>query len=364
MKSSVVRKIIHIDMDCFFAAVEIRDRPDLADKPVAVGGSGRRGVLTTCNYEARKYGCHSGMPGFKALELCPKLILLPVNFDKYIRESEKINAIFMNYTDLVESLSLDEAFLDVSHIQDRYAWEIAKEIRAKIYEDTGLTASAGIAPNKMLAKIASDWRKPNGQYAIVPEAIETFMKALPVGKIWGVGQKTKERLALMGIHSFADLQQLEPAELDNRFGKFGGELYHLCRGVDERPVVVERVRKSMSIERTFQEDLSSVESALVQMALMCDELSNDFRNSRHHEREIGKIFVKLKFSDFQTTTKECLHESIDPFAYEPLLREAWLRGNGVVRLIGVGIRFAEASRIKHEQMSLSLRSDSPDSGLD
>lgn len=344
-------------MDCFYAAVEMRDRPDLAGKPVAVGGSSRRGVLTTCNYEARKYGCRSGMPGFKALALCPKLIVLPVNFDKYTSESRKIRNIFNSYTKLVEPLSLDEAFLDVTHIQDRYAWEIAKEIRAKIFESTGLTASAGIAPNKMLAKIASDWRKPNGQFAVVPDAIESFMQNLPVGKIWGVGKKTQEKLEGMGIHTCGDLQEMSAVELDRRFGKFGRELFKLCRGEDEREVVVERERKSMSTERTFPEDLKTVESALIQMALMCDELATDFKASRHRERNIHKIFVKLKFSDFQSTTCECLHDKINTIVYEPLLKEAWLRGNGSVRLIGVGVRFTSKEQIESSQMSLEWVAD-------
>ena len=330
-------------MDCFYAAVEMRDRPELAGKPIAVGGSSKRGVLTTCNYEARKYGCRSAMPGFKARELCPDLIILPIDFEKYRSESARIKEIFREYTDLVESVSLDEAFLDVTHMKDRYAWDIAKEIRARIFETTSLTASAGVAPNKMLAKIASDWRKPNGQFAILPEEVDVFMKPLPVGKIWGVGRKTQERLASMGIQTCGELQDLAKETLEARFGKFGSELYELCRGMDDRSVVSQRVRKSMSTERTFQDDLVRTVEAVNEMSLMCEELERDFTNSRHRDREIAKIFVKLKFSDFQTTTKECVASEMDLATYKALLIEAWERGNGRVRLIGVGIRFSEES---------------------
>ena len=341
-------------MDCFYAAVEVRDRPELAGKPVAVGGSSRRGVLTTCNYEARKYGCRSAMPGFKARELCPHLIILPINFDKYIHEAAIIRGILREYSDLVESISLDEAFVDVTHIKDRYAWDIAKEIRARIFETTRLTSSAGVAPNKMLAKISSDWRKPNGQFAILPDEIDAFMKTLPVGRIWGVGRKTQERLSQAGIHTCADLQALEKEELEQRFGKFGSELYDLCRGIDHRPVVAERIRKSMSTEETFQEDLHNVEEAIEKMMPMCGELERDFRNSRHRDREIAKLFVKLKFSDFQTTTRECIHPGMDFSVYESLLREAWSRGNGQVRLIGVGIRFVDKEEAEEKSVSPQL----------
>jgi len=337
-------------MDCFYAAVEIRDQPELAKQPVAVGGASRRGVLTTCNYVAREFGCRSGMPGFKALELCPHLVILPVNFEKYRRESQLIRSIFAEYTERIEPLSLDEAFLDVSHIQDRYAWDVAKEIRQRIWDNTRLTASAGIAPNKMLAKIASDWRKPNGQFAITPDQIESFMKQLAVGKIWGVGKKTQMRLAKQGIHTCEDLQQWSESDMDRRMGKFGHELYHLCRGNDTREVEVERERKSMSTETTFYEDIEILEEALFQMGILCADLSKDFEKSKHCERQISKIFVKLKFSDFQSTTKEMISEKIDPFLYEPLLREAWMRGNQKVRLIGVGIRFASEPQFVQEQM--------------
>ena len=175
-------------MDCFYAAIELRERPELVGHPVAVGGGSPRGVITTCNYEARAFGVRSAMPGFKARELCPDLIFLPVRFDLYRASSAAIRKILLSYTPLVEPLSLDEAFLDVSAL-GRYAWDIAKELRGRIFDETALTSSAGIAPNKMLAKIASDWRKPNGQFAIPPSKVEDFMRTLPVKKLWGIGPK-------------------------------------------------------------------------------------------------------------------------------------------------------------------------------
>ena len=224
-----LRKIIHLDMDCFYAAIELRERPELIGHPVAVGGGSPRGVITTCNYEARAFGVRSAMPGFKARELCPDLIFLPVRFDLYRASSAVIRKILLSYTPLVEPLSLDEAYLDVSEL-NRYAWGVAQELRARIYEETKLTGSAGIAPNKMLAKIASEWRKPNGQFAILPDEIEAFMRQLPVSKLSGVGPKSVERFASLGIHTCNDLQKFSLPELAQRFGRWGHELYHLCRG--------------------------------------------------------------------------------------------------------------------------------------
>ncbi len=351
-----MRKIIHIDMDCFFAAVEIRDRPELAKKPVAVGGTRARGVLTTCNYHARTFGCHSGMPAFQALQRCPQLILLPTNFEKYQFESKRIRSIFADYTERIEPLSLDEAYLDVSEITDRYAWDVAKEIRQRIRAETGLTASAGIAGNKLLAKIASDWRKPDGQFAVLPEQVDAFMKTLPVGKIWGVGKRTRERLASRGIETCGQLQQLSELEMLQEFGSFGESLFCLCRGVDTREVVVERERKSMSTETTFANDLQEIEQAVSELRRLSEELAVEFERSRHRSRRITTGFVKLKFSDFQTTTRAGACNQIDPVHFETLLRQAWDRGNGKVRLLGVGVRFAPAVSPPDDQMVLELMS--------
>ncbi len=231
-----VRRIIHLDMDCFYAAIEVRDKPELAGKPVAVGGArDQRGVLTTCNYEARKFGLRSAMPTFKALQRCPDLIVMPTRFEVYRRESAKIREILLRFTPLVEPLSLDEAFLDVSrHDGDPAA--LAQIIRQLILQNTRLTASAGIAPNKMLAKIASDWNKPNGQFEIRPEDIAGFMQELPVQKLWGIGTKSAEKFARLGIRTCGELQRCSRIQLHEWFGKFGLELY-LCAEamIDGRP---------------------------------------------------------------------------------------------------------------------------------
>ena len=269
-----VRKIIHLDMDCFYAAIELRERPELVGRPIAVGGGSPRGVVTTCNYEARAFGVRSAMPGFKARELCPHLIFLPLRFDLYRAISAKIRQILLGYTSQVEPLSLDEAFLDVSGL-DRYAWDIAKELRARILEETGLTSSAGIAPNKMLAKIASDWRKPNGQFAILPEDIEEFMRTLPVGKLWGIGPKSADRFASLGINTCGDLQSLSLTDMVSRFGRWGRQLYDLCRGQDDRPVEPNRVRKSLSNECTYSRNLESLDACQSALDLLIAELLVD-----------------------------------------------------------------------------------------
>ena len=335
-----MRKIIHIDMDCFYAAIEERDDPTLRGKPVAVAGSGRRSVLTTANYEARKYGCRSAMPVFKALELCPHLVLVPVRFDHYRAESARIRAIFARFTTLIEPLSLDEAYLDISHLQSAGA-AVAREIRAQILEETGLTASAGVAPNKLLAKIASEWNKPNGQFEIAEADIPEFVAALPVGRLWGVGGKMRENLAALDIVTCADLQQLDQHDLARRFGKWGLELWSLCRGIDDRPVTPHRTRKSLSSEMTFSENIRLLPELIPPMRAMLDGLAEDLA-ARHANRVIRSLVVKLKFADFERTTAERAWHALDPALFEELLGEAWKRGNHrTVRLLGVGVRFED-----------------------
>lgn len=326
-------------MDCFYAAVEMRERPELAGQPIAVGGGSRRGVVTTCNYEARKYGVRSAMPGFMARERCPRLIFLPVRFDLYRSESARIREILYGYTPLVEPLSLDEAYLDVTELP-RYAWDVAKEIRKRIFDETGLTASAGIAPNKMLAKIASDWRKPNGQFAITPDQVEDFMRALPVRKLWGVGPKSAEKFAAQGIHTCGDLQKLGLTDLVRRSGKWGEELYRLCRGRDERMVEPNQVRKSLSNERTYADPLTSWAECQNAMDELVEELEGELR-SKASDRRIHKAFVKVKFSDFTRTTKECVCGRPAREIYQNLLAEARERSSNPIRLLGAGVRFAD-----------------------
>ncbi len=337
---TAARKIIHIDMDCFYAAIEEREDPSLRGKPAGVAGSSRRGVLTTANYAARKFGCRSAMPVFKALELCPQLILVPVHFDLYRSESARIRAIFGRFTELIEPLSLDEAYLDVSHLHSSGA-AIAREIRHQIREETGLSASAGIAPNKLVAKIASDWRKPDGQFEVGPGEVEEFMAALPVGKLWGVGAKARERFAALGIATCGDLRRLTKIDLAQRFGRWGLELYDLARGIDPREVKPHRVRKSLSNESTFREDLTTVEALEAAMGGMLEELEQDL--GKHPDLAIRGLVVKMKFADFKRTTAERSAAALDRAVYQELLAEAFGRGAGrAVRLLGVGVRFAEA----------------------
>lgn len=344
------RKIIHIDMDCFFAAIECRDDPSVADQPVGVGG-GARGVLTTCNYIAREYGCRSAMPVFKALELCPQLVLKPVRFDVYRSESRRIRKIFAEYTELIEPLSLDEAYLDVSH-QRRYAVEIAKEIRRRIEQTTGLTASAGIAPNKMLAKIASDWRKPNGQFAVLPDQIDAFMKDLPVRRIPGIGPRAEEVLKGKGVHTCGELQQAELPDLVRWFGGARArELYERSRGHDDRPVEISRPSRSLSVERTFERDLSTLEECRERMFQVLGELREDLAKPGN-QRPFSKAFVKLKFSNFQSTTCEGAAATLEMDTIDALLQAAFSRSPHGVRLIGVGVRFAEPEDTLQLQLPL------------
>jgi len=340
-----LRKIIHIDMDCFYAAIEERENPALRGKPVGVGGRDRRGVLTTANYEARKYGCRSAMPVFKALEACPHLVLVPVQFDLYRAVSSQIRSIFSRFTDLVEPLSLDEAYLDVTHLKSDGA-AIAREIRAQVLEETGLTASAGISSNKLIAKIASDWHKPNGQKQVTVEEIPAFMAALPVGRIWGVGKKMWEKLSALGIETCADLQAFDQIELARRFGKWGIELWQLCRGIDDRPVSADRTRKSVSSENTFSENIEAFPALIPPLRGMIEGLREDLAKS-HSDRVIRSLVVKLKFADFERTTAERAGHAIDPAIFEDLLAEAWKRGNNrAVRLLGVGVRFEDPKEIE------------------
>ena len=335
-----MRNIIHIDMDCFYAAIEERDDPGLRGRPVAVAGSGRRSVLTTANYEARKYGCRSAMPVFKALELCPHLTIVPVRFDRYIAVSAGIRAIFGRFTDWIEPLSLDEAYLDVTHLVSDPA-AVAREIRSQIFEEHGLTASAGISINKMIAKIASDLNKPDGQFEVKAGEVADFIAAQPVGRLYGVGRIMNLKLEALGVKSCGDLQQFDQVDLARRFGRWGHELWHLCRGIDDRPVSVDRTRKSLSTEMTFSDDIETHPGLVSPMQGMIEGLAEDLA-AHHPERSIRSLVVKLKFADFQRTTAERAWQTLDRRVFEELLAEAWQRGNHrAVRLLGVGVRFED-----------------------
>jgi DNA polymerase-4 len=344
------RAIIHLDMDCFYAAIEVRDRPSLRGKPVGVGGaSERRGVLTTCNYEARKFGVHSAMPTFMALQRCPNLIVLPTRFDVYRREAGIIRGILYQFTSIIEPLSLDEAYLDVTSHPGAPA-ALAQEIRSTIFRRTKLTSSAGIAPNKLVAKIASEINKPNGQFEVKPEQVADFMQDLPVRKIWGIGEKSERKLEELGAKTCRKLQRFSRPQLVDLFGKFGLELYDLCRGIDERPVEVDRPRKSLSTEETFAADLATLEQCEEKLEELFQDLMAELAQ-KESTREITKIFVKLKFDDFTRTTAERagLTPALEPF--RSLLAEAFGRTGKPVRLIGVGVRFPEPAS-ENTQMTL------------
>lgn len=348
------RKIIHIDMDYFYAQVEEREHPDLKGKPIAVGGfSNRRGVLCTSNYIARQFGVRSAMPTHKALARCPNLVVLKPNFSLYKSVSQSIQSIFKEFTDIIEPLSLDEAYLDVSDNNDfnNSATFIAREIRHRIWHKEQLTASAGIAPNKFLAKVASDWKKPNGQFTVAPQDIPSFILSLEVKKIWGVGPIMAKKLNDMNIYTCADLQSLTLDECMQQFGKMGVALYERSRGIDDKPVVNNRIRKSLSVEETFAYDLPNLESCLNEIPDLFVKLQERLNHSK--ERNVYKLFVKIKFSDFTQTTVEHIDNRVSLEHYEPLLKEAFLRQNKPVRLLGLGVRFENPSVIQDfEQLPL------------
>ena len=335
-----VRKIIHIDCDCYYAALEMRDFPQLRDQPVAVGSRGPRGVLSTCNYEARRYGVRSAMPTRRALSLCPSLIIQPSRFDVYRAVSRQIRDIFERYTDRIEPLSLDEAFLDVSEsdFAQGSATLLARHLRAEIARELGITVSAGVAPNKYLAKIASDWNKPDGLCVIPPGRVDDFVRQLPVDRLFGVGQKTAEHLHALGYRNCSDLRAASMAELLERFGRFGPRLYQLARGIDDRPVKTERIRKSLSVEHTFDTDLLGLDDCRNHLAHLFEELQR--RLAKQVQPAIHRVFLKMRFRDFNQTTVE-RQLPLTLASFDRLADEAWRRQGEPVRLLGLGVRFVE-----------------------
>src|SRR3989475_6979569 len=344
------RAIIHLDMDCFYAAIEVRDRPSLRGNPLGAGGArDRRGFLTPGNYEARKFGVRSAMPTFMALQRCPNLIVLPTRFDVYRREAAVIRAILYRFTSIIEPLSLDEAYLDViAHPSAPGA--VAQEIRSAIFRKTKLTSSAGIGPNKLIAKIASEINKPNGQFEVKSEQVPEFMKHLPVRKIWGIGEKSERKLEELGVKTCGELQRFSRSELVDLFGKFGLDLYDLCRGVDHRPVQPGRPRKSLSTEETFAIDLTTLEQCEEKLEDLFQDVMADLAQ-KEATGFITKIFVKLKFNDFTRTTAERAGLAPTLQDFRSLLDEAFARTGKPVRLIGLGVRFSETAP-ENAQMDL------------
>nr|WP_086938996.1 DNA polymerase IV [Thaumasiovibrio occultus] len=337
------RKIIHVDMDCFYAAVEMRDNPELRNVPVAIGGqSDRRGVLSTCNYQARKYGVRSAMPTAHALKLCPSLVVVPGRMAVYKETSAQIHQIFRRYTELIEPLSLDEAYLDVTdaHQFQGSATLMAQAIRREIHEELGLTASAGVAPMKFIAKIASDLNKPNGQFVVRPDEVASFVERLALHKIPGVGKVTMQKLNALGLRCGADVQQLGRERMVELFGKFGLSLWERANGYDPRPVVVQRDPKSVGVERTLSQDIFQLTECRQVVTQLYPELERRLA-PKLADKEISKLGVKIKFNDFRLTSVEHHHSQLDEAIFDRLLQQAMQRQPGKgIRLVGlyVGLR--------------------------
>ena len=342
-------------MDCFYAAVEMRDNPQYRDVPLAIGGhSETRGVLSTCNYIARTFGIHSAMPSFKAKELCPDLVIIPGRMQVYVDISKQIKSIFFRYTDLVEALSLDEAFLDVTDctLFKGSATYIAQDIRRCIFEELKLTASAGIAPCKFLAKIASDENKPDGQCVIPPENVSEFIKTLTLKKIPGVGKVTQQKLAIKGLHSCADIQQYPPAKLLLEFGKLGQALINYSQGIDNRRVEAHRERKSVAVERTFEQNLIGEDVCVAKLAAFSDELTR--RLAKHlTEKVITKVGVKIKFSDFTIKSAERKSNQLSLPLLKTLLQHLLSQHpNKSIRLLGISVGVEK--RLENDNNAIQL----------
>lgn len=347
-----IRKIIHVDMDAFYASVEQKDRPELRGKPLAVGGGSKRGVVSAASYEARAFGVRSAMSGVLARKLCPDLIFVKPRFDRYGEISQEIRKIFYEYTDLVEPLSLDEAYLDVTEnkIGHPSATLIAKEIRAKIKKRLDLNASAGISINKFIAKVASDINKPNGQKTIPPEEVLEFLEQLDIKKFFGVGKVMKEKMYAMGIFTGKDLKERSLEELSEHFGKSGAFYYHIVRGIQNAEVSVSRQRKSLAAERTFSENISSEIYMMERLQSIAEEVERRLKEKKLAGRTLT---LKIKYSDFQLQTrsktlpiyiasKELLMEHVKDLLFQEKLQNS-------VRLLGISL-----SNLNNETASKSV----------
>ena len=342
------RKIIHIDCDCFYAAVEMRDNPHYRGVPLAIGGpANSRGVIATCNYPAREFGVRSAMPSAQAQRLCPKLLIIPGRMSVYRQVSQQVMAIFRRYTEMIEPLSLDEAFLVVTQAAKEIgsATAIAEQIRAAVAAEIGITVSAGVAPNKFVAKVASDWRKPNGVFVVKPEELDAFSAVLAVRKIPGVGPVSAERLAAEGIETCADLRVYSAQQLVQMFGRLGESLVNKRFGLDDRPVETQRRRKSVSVETTFHGDMSLLQINDTQVPELLRQLQ-----ARWHKLgpkyAISGLVVKLKFADFTQLTREQAGEQWDEQGFLQLLAQAYASGNADqqragARLVGLGLKLKE-----------------------
>ncbi|MCK8480322.1 DNA polymerase IV [Psychroserpens algicola] len=360
-----IRKIIHVDMDAFYASVAQMDNPELKGKPIAVGGGGTRGVISAASYEARKFGVKSAMSGRLAIKLCPDLIFVRTDFARYTEISKKVRHIFYDYTDLVEPLSLDEAYLDVTENKkgNPSASLIAQEIRQRIFNDIGLTASAGISINKFIAKVASDYNKPNGQKTVNPEEVLQFLEDLDIRKFYGVGKVTAEKMYQKGIFTGKDLKAKSLEYLDENFGKSGRYYYYIVRGIHNSEVKPNRIRKSLAAERTFSKNLSSE----IFMLEKLDHIADEVAKRLHKSKVAGKtVTLKIKYSDFtlQTRSKTLPYFISDKHIIldtaKDLLYQEKL--NNSVRLLGISlsnlnteISKNKAQKIKEKPVSVQLK---------
>jgi DNA polymerase-4 len=346
-----MRKVLHIDCDCFFAAVEMRDNPQLCHVPIAIGGhSDRRGVISTCNYPARKLGIHSAMATAQALKKCPELILLPGNMALYRDVSNQVMAVIRQYGIAFEQVSVDEAYVELE--PNESAIEVGERIRAEVEARVGITVSVGAAPNKFLAKIASDWNKPNGLFAVKPHKVDAFVAQLEVRKIPGIGPKTAERLAAQGIVLCSDAQQYSLIELVNLFGRTGVTLFKRCRGQDDRILSADRIRKSISVEHTFAKDLYLAQELDDEVKILWEKFLQRTDKANIDSRSLAP-FVKVKFNDFSQTTLADHLQMVSLEAFRQLLQQARLRNDSDeiqgVRLIGIGGRCPD---INEQQLAL------------
>ena len=352
------RKIIHVDMDAFYASVEQRDDPDLRGKPVAVGGSRERGVVAAASYEARKFGVRSAMPSVTAKRQCPNLIFVKPRFEVYKAVSQQIRDIFAEHTPVIEPLSLDEAYLDVTeNLQNiPLARDVALAIRARIKEVTGLNASAGISYNKFLAKLASDHRKPNGQYVISPEMGPSFVEPLPVGRFHGIGPATAAKFNALGVRTGLDIRNQTKAFLEANFGKAGTYYYWISRGVDDRPVRANRIRKSVGAENTFSSDLSDLESMVSELQPLIDKV---WRHCEDKGSRGRTVTLKVKFNDFEIITRS---KSVPmPFSSRSdlerisvALLQAEMPVPKPVRLLGVSLSSLKGEEQPQPQLGLPI----------
>lgn len=352
-----IRKIIHIDMDAFYASVEQRDNPELKGKPVAVGGSKERGVVSAASYEARKFGVRSAMSSALAYRKCPDIIFVQPHFDKYTAVSKTIRKIFYEYTDLVEPLSLDEAFLDVTENKKGIdtATKIAKQIRAQIFEETQLTASAGISINKFLAKVASDINKPNGQKTIMPDQVIEFLEQLPIQKFFGVGAKTAEKMKRLGIFRGSDLKKWDELLLTREFGKSGSHYYNIVRGIQKSRVKPDRIRKSISVERTYSVDLKTHTEMQEALNKMMDKLQERITKS---EARGKTVTLKIKYFDFDRQTRSSSFTFYTNSKPEIFNKVIGLLNDPIpdkpVRLLGIGLSNLEKEHVD-EYVQLTLK---------